>query len=244
MDHLLDFSDTNYRVLKAFPSDPQELRALSLSRKDNQQLVLKWTPNGTARKASIFLRVMGPEGEQTITLLVKRSGNEPDNIRTAFVPSQTVSRDAAREIAQVPSRSTVEPTDTRLIRPDWTTQDPPPAAQPVKPLLALKHPKASPVIKLKPTPKPVPKIAKVSATGRTLIDRSGLSNHQLAHYLLKGLHNARGKKHISRYHLNYRLAQSMAIRLKGGDSVDRALRVSGLSAKSFGDFLGYGGVGK
>ncbi|WP_235112688.1 hypothetical protein [Acaryochloris sp. 'Moss Beach'] len=105
VDHLLDFSDTNYRVIKAFPSNPQQLRALSLSRNDNQQLLLKWTPNGTAKKASVFLRVMGPGGEQTITLLVKRSGREPDNIRTAFVPSQAVSKNAEiGKVAHIPTQ--------------------------------------------------------------------------------------------------------------------------------------------
>lgn len=243
VDHLLDFSDTNYRVIKAFPSNPQQLRALSLSRNDNQQLLLKWTPNGTAKKASVFLRVMGPGGEQTITLLVKRSGNEPDNIRTAFVPSQTVSKDAViGEVAEIPPRPTVAPISNQLIRPNWKAQNPPKTAQSVKPSLTLSHPKSPPVLKLSSSPKPIPRIAKVTTTGRPLIDRSTLDNKALANYLIKGLHTPKGRKQANRNHDNYWFAQSMARYLKRGVSVDKALRWSRLPEKTFNDLLGHGGV--
>ena len=236
VDHLLDFTDTRYRVIKVFPSNPQQLRALSLSRNDNQQLLLKWTPNGTAKKASVFLRVMGPGGEQTITLLVKRSGNEPNNIRTAFVPSQAVSKDAEiGEVSQIP---------TQFIRPTRTTQKPPKTAQPVKPPLTLSHPKSPPVLKLKSTPKPFPSIAKVSTTGRPLIDRSTLDNKALANYLIRGLHTPKGRKQANRNHDHYWFAQSMARYLKRGVSVEKALRWSRLPEKTFNDLLGHGGVSR
>ncbi|QUY46159.1 hypothetical protein [Acaryochloris marina] len=243
VDHLLDFSDTNYRVIKAFPSNPQQLRALSLSRNDNQQLLLKWTPNGTAKKASVFLRVMGPGGEQTITLLVKRSGREPDNIRTAFVPSQTVSNNAEiGEVAHIPTQPTVAPIATPLIRPNWKALTPPQTAQPVKPPSTLSHPKSPPVLKLRTTPKPVPSIAKVSATGRTLIDRSTLDNKALANYLIRGLHRAKNQRQINRNHDHYWFAQSMARYLKRDVSIEKALRWSRLPEKTFNDLLGHGGV--
>ncbi|ABW33237.1 hypothetical protein [Acaryochloris marina] len=245
VDHLLDFTDTRYRVIKAFPSNPQQLRALSLSRNDHQQLLLKWTPNGTAKKASVFLRVMGPGGEQTITLLVKRSGNEPDNIRTAFVPSQTVSKDAViGEVSQVSIKPTVAPIPTQLIRPNRTTQNPPKTAQPVKPPLTLTHPKSPPVIKLRSSPKPILQIAKVSTTGRPLIDRSTLDNKALANYLIRGLHTPKGRKQANRHHDHYWFAQSMARYLKRGVSIDKALRWSRLPEKTFNDLLGHGGVSR
>ena len=245
VDHLLDFTDTRYRVIKAFPSNPQQLRALSLSRNDNQQLLLKWTPNGTAKKASVFLRVMGPEGEQTITLLVKRSGKEPNNIRTAFVPSQTVSKDAvAGEVVKAPIKPAVAPIATRLVRPTKTTQKPPKTAQPVKPPLTLSHPKSPAVVQIRATPKPIPRIAKVSATGRPLIDRSTLDNKALANYLLRGLHRARGLRQINRNHDHYWFAQSMARYLKRGVSIDKALRWSRLPEKTLNDLLGHGGVSR
>ncbi|ABW33443.1 hypothetical protein [Acaryochloris marina] len=245
VDHLLDFTDTRYRVIKAFPSNPQQLRALSLSRNDHQQLLLKWTPNGTAKKASVFLRVMGPGGEQTITLLVKRSGNEPDNIRTAFVPSQTVSKDAViGEVAEIPPKPTVAPIPNQLIRPNWKSHNSPKTAQPVKAPLTLTHPKSPPVLKLRATPKPIPRIAKVTTTGRPLIDRTTLDNKALANYLLRGLHRARGLRQINRHHDNYWFAQSMARYLKRGVSVDKALRWSRLPEKTFNDLLGHGGVSR
>lgn len=245
VDHYLDFSDTGYRVLKAFPSNPQQFRALRLSRQNDQQLVLKWTPNSSAKKASLAVRVAGPNGEKTITLLVKRSRKEPDNIRTAFVPSQTVSRDAViGEVAQIPNQPKLTQKATRLTRPTGNTQKPPKTAQPVKPPLTLAHPKTPAVVQIRATPKPVPRIAKGSATGRTLIDRSTLDNHALAHYLLRGLHRARGLRQINRYHDNYWFAQSMARYLKRGVSVDKALRWSRLPEKTFNDLLGHGGVGR
>ncbi|MGR3277864.1 hypothetical protein ACSYAD_22460 [Acaryochloris marina NIES-2412] len=245
VDHLLDFTDTRYRVIKAFPSNPQQLRALSLSRNDNQQLLLKWTPNGTAKKASVFLRVMGPEGEQTITLLVKRSGNDPDNIKTVFVPSQTVSKNSEiGKVAQVPTQPPVAPIAPQLIRPNWNTQNLPQTAQPVKPPLTLPHPKSPPVLKVRTTPKPVPRIAKVTTTGRPLIDRSTLNNKALANYLLRGLHTPKGRKQANRNHDNYWFAQSMARYLKRGVSIEKALRWSRLPEKTFNDLLGHGGVSR
>lgn len=244
VDHLLDFSDTGYRVLKAFPSNPQQLRALSLSRNDDQQLLLKWIPNGTAEKASVFVRVMGPSGEETITFLLSRTDKEPDNIRTAFVPSQAVTEDSAiPTTAKITPRPSVEIAANTLIRPDWKTQDPPKTTQKVPTSQPINRPTPSP-IKLKSTPKPVQKVAKVSSRGRTLIDRSTLDNKALANYLLRGLHRARGRRQINRDHDNYWRTQSMARYLKRGVDIDKALQWSKLPEKTYNDLLGHGGVSR
>ena len=239
-DHFLDFSGTGYRVIGAIPSNPQQLRAVLLSRQNDQELILRWTPNGSAPTASIGVNVRGPSGtEKTIPFLVKRSGKS-DNIRTAFVPSQPDSQDSGTEdVAQAPTQS--PPTEADLIRPNWKTQNPPQKAQPVKPPLTA-NTSTPPPVKLRRTPKPVPRVARVSATGRTLIDRSSLDKNALANYLLRGLHRARGRREINRHHDNYWRTQSMARYLKRGVPIDKALRWSKLPEKTYNDLLGHGGV--
>ncbi|NJM66953.1 MAG: hypothetical protein HC851_15425 [Acaryochloris sp. RU_4_1] len=58
-----------------------------------------------------------------------------------------------------------------------------------------------------------------------------MDNPALAHYLLHGLHRARGLRQINWNHDNYWRTQSMVRYLKRGISVDKALRWSGLSEK-------------
>ena len=106
-----------------------------------------------------------------------------------------------------------------------TTQNPPKTAQAVKPPLTPIHPKPPAVVQLRATAKPIPRIAKVTTTGRPLINRSTLDHKALANYLLQGIaHGPEGlRKQINRHHDNYWFAQSMARYLKRGVSVDQAL---------------------
>jgi hypothetical protein len=85
-------------------------------------------------------------------------------------------------------------------------------------------------------------VATVSSTGRKLIDRSSLDNNALAHYLLHGLHRARGLRQIHWNHANYWRTQSMVRYLQRGVSAEKALRWSGLPEKTYNDLLGHGGV--
>lgn len=247
VSHYLDFSDTGYHVTKAYPSNPNQFVGVQLSASNTQQLVLTWTPNSTAKMASIAIELSGPGGTKTLTVLAKRSKGEPKTIRTVFSPSPK-SNDfvAIGEPVQrnpVPSKK-----DEDLIRPDWRSQSlnkpisiSAPSSQP-KPVKLGRISDPTPKIKL--TPKPVSKVARVSASGRRLIDRSTLSKKALANYLIRGLHRARGRREINRYHDNYWYAQSMARLLRADYPIERALIRSKLPRKTFDDLLGHGGVSK
>lgn len=232
IDHYLDFSGTRYRITKVYPSNPNEFRGLLMSQGSNQQLVLKWLPNSTAKQTSLLIEVVGPEGTKNLTLLVNRVKKAPTNIRTMFAaPPEAV--------AQVPIEAKrferLPPKTEKFPRLDAYNPSPAsiPAPSPVRPLPRIRV-----------TPKPVRRRARVAANGRMLLDRSQLDNKALANYLLRGLHRARGRKQINRSHDNYWYAQSMARLLKRGTSVSRSLQLSKLPAKTFDDLLGHGGVGR
>lgn len=251
-DHYLDFTNTGYRVLKAYPSQPGQFRALFLSSTDNQQLVLRWVKNSTAKTASVAIKMTGPGGAKTLTLLVSRSKKVPENILTAYTPPVVDTPSIPPEAVTTRDRTA----RLELIRPKWDgpgdetktvlVPAPPTRAKRPQSIAIAPNPQAAPprILNFKVSPKPVQGVARVSTSGKVLRDRSELNNRQLAHYLLKGLHNARGEQHINRFHPNYWLAQSMAIRLKKGDPIPKALRISGLSRKTFDDLLGYARVGK
>lgn len=213
-DYYLDFADSGYQVTHAVPSNPQQVRAVRLSRTDENLLILRWTPNVTTERASMAVKVRGPSGEETITFMLNRTDKDLDNIRTSFIPSQAVTK--------VPAQPSTKPVASNLIRPDWTSQAPP-------------TPKKTP---------PLTKTAKLSSRGRPLIDRATLDHNALANYLLQGLHRARGRREINRNHKNYWRAHSMARYLRREVPIDKALRWSHLPEKTYNDLLGHGGVSR
>lgn len=86
--------------------------------------------------------------------------------------------------------------------------------------------------------------ATVERIDKDLIERSKLNNYQIAHYLMNGLYRAQNLKQINRSKDVYWQTQSMARVLRRGNSVEKALRISGLSPVTFDNLLGHGGVGK
>lgn len=265
VDHYLDFTDTQYRIEKAFPSDPRQFRALLLSKNDNQQLVLKWLPNATAKKASVIIKLSGPGGDKSVTLLARRVGKVPDNIKTAFTPQATPQ--PKQEITAFTTDTPPTPRidgpvhagstpDQGLIRPNWRQATPTSPQQPRTRPIQVRVPKSMAsvppsghnhgpkVLQVNRTPKPVQRVAKVSTTGRPLIDRSTLDNKSLANYLIQGLHRARRLRQINRNHKYYWQAQSTARLLRRGVPVQTALKRSHLPEKTFNDLLGHGGVSR
>lgn len=254
-DHYLDLSESGYRVLKAYSSNHNQFRAVALSQQDNQQLVLKWLPGSTAKEASLVLKVVGPGGSKSLRFRVEKVKSTPENILTMYTQESTRPLVAARprplvrgddsgprhnvtlsgEVPPKESKTTLKSVKASepLTRIPLTTVSPQRISSP-----------APKPIQLRRTPKPVQRVAKVSATGRVLIDRSTLDSKALANYLIRGLHRARGLRQINRNHKLYWQAQSAARYLKRGTSIEKALKYSHLPQKTFNDLLGHGGVSK
>lgn len=249
---LLDFSKTKYRVAGAIPSDPGIIRAVKISEKNDQQIVLRWVP-GSKGDASVLVKLQSASGKNTV-LAIQADRGKDNRIKTSFSPSQQIQ--PGQPIVQMPEDTLLRPRRDKppsidVLQPKAIPKPRRsvkvrvrPTSQPPSPVATLTHPKSPPNIKLRASPKPVHKVAKVSARGRTLIDRTTLDNHALAHYLLRGLHRARGLRQINRHHDNYWFAQSMARYLQRGVAVEKALRWSGLPEKTYNDLLGHGGVAR
>lgn len=79
---------------------------------------------------------------------------------------------------------------------------------------------------------------------KQLIDRSSLSNYAIANHLLKGLYRAERLKQINPSKPQFGQAQSTAIWLRRGRTIEDALRRSRLPRETFDNLLGHGGVGK
>ncbi|NJM66954.1 MAG: hypothetical protein HC851_15430, partial [Acaryochloris sp. RU_4_1] len=102
-----------------------------------------------------------PTGEQTITLLIKRTG-KTDNIRTAFVPSQV---DSPTPLVSEPIAHRTRPIQAALnprvsIRLEQNKPKTP------QKLTKPRNKPAPPPVQLRPTPKPITPVATVSSTGR------------------------------------------------------------------------------
>lgn len=246
-DHFLDFSQSGYRVLKAYPSNTTQLRAISLSDGDNQQLVVRWLPGSTAKEATLVLKVEGPLGQKSLRYRVVKAGKTPDNILTMYTvqPHQ-------EKVAIIPTYKGNQPRFD--IAHSGDANEPGSSGQASSPIVL--RPSASgsqPMpVQLKQTPtvlkiRTAPKVARrsrVSAAGRTLIERDSLSSPALANYLLRGLHRARSLRQINRSHRYYLQTQSAARVLRRGGSIPRALLISGLPGETFDNLLGHGGVSK
>lgn len=232
-DHFLDFSQSGYRVLKAYPSNYKQFRAVALSSADNQQLVLKWMQGSNAPEATLALKVAGPLGDKTLRYRVVRVKKTPANILTMYT-----AKPSRPKVAIVPTYKGNQP------RFDSSHSGP---LEPVQLQLTPEvrkpavKPKAAPV---KVVPKSLRAAVRTTATSQQLIDRSSLSNPALANYLLRGLSRARGLKQINRTHRFYRQAQSAARVLRRGGSIERALGASRLPRETFDNLLGHGGVSK
>lgn len=79
---------------------------------------------------------------------------------------------------------------------------------------------------------------------KRLIDRSSLNNYAIAHHLLRGLYRAERLKQINPSKPQFGQAQSTAIWLRRGRTIEEALRRSRLPRETFDNLLGHGGVGK
>lgn len=79
---------------------------------------------------------------------------------------------------------------------------------------------------------------------KQLIDRSSLNNYAIAHHLLRGLYRAERLKQINPSKPQFGQAQSTAIWLRRGVTIEDALRQSRLPRETFDNLLGHGGVGK
>lgn len=110
-----------------------------------------------------------------------------------------------------------------------------------QPLARSKH-RGLPLIR---APKTLQAKARVETSEeKQLIDRSSLNNYAIAHHLLRGLYRAERLKQINPSKPQFGQAQSTAIWLRRGRTIEDALRQSRLPRETFDNLLGHGGVGK
>lgn len=259
----LDFSDTDYRVIGAYPSNPQVIRALKSAQADGSHLKLVWVPSATAKKASMEVKLAKTgEKPKSIIFLLQRTNKDLDNLKIAFTPFQQNSDSPVENIRSASEQQPQADKRVDLIRPNWKKVENPeslpiperPNLPPTQESTASKSPdpKSSTPIQIKPLSRnsKVQRLVKAtridqqtsSYTSRKLISRDGLSKTQISGYLRKGLSLALGLRHISNTHPNYLKAQDMIWLLNNDVPIERALKQSGLPLKSYNDFLGYGGV--
>lgn len=253
-DHFLDLSETGYTVLEARSSDHTEFRALAPSQAERDQLVLRWVKGSTAKSASLVLKVSGPLGTKSLRYRVTRVGKAPDNILTMYTtgpvkPLVATAPPVNKGVQQFPRLEVVHSgrENAPINKPVTLSVKPPKPSSPRSSFpVKVSDPsaKAPRPVQIRQSPKLVRRVAKVSTTGRILIDRSTLDNKALANYLIRGLHRARGLRQINRNHKLYWQAQSAARYLRRGASVEKALKYSHLPQKTYDDLLGHGGVSR
>ena len=142
--------------------------------------------------------------------------------------SKTIDKPIPNKVAKRPDSEEVDAPDQ--VKPKVTKQTKPPQSEPL------------PLIR-------APKTLHAKATVETpsekqLIERSSLDNYAIANHLLKGLYRAERLKQLTSSTPQFGQAQSMALWLRRGESIDKSLELSGLAPVTFGNLLGHGGVGK